>query len=92
MATREKPKMMFTTTVLGVGPFCIEFEDGEIVYTRSERRRRLTAFAPEMYEALREIAKGEGAFNREPLIHAGNVIERHKAIAGTILTKIDGAA
>lgn len=31
---------LFKTSVLGMGPFCIEFPDGEIVTTRSEHRQR----------------------------------------------------
>jgi hypothetical protein len=39
-----------------------------------EKNARLTA-------ALREIAKGEGAFSRDPLTHAGNCIEYMKRLA-----------
>lgn len=38
----SKPRM-FTTSILGMGPFCIEFEDGEIIQTRSEERQRQIA-------------------------------------------------
>jgi len=34
-----------------------------------------------MLKALKEIQKGEGAFSRDPLIHAGNCIEDMKALA-----------
>lgn len=38
--------------------------------------------------ALEEIAKGEGAFNRDPLTHAENAIENMKAIALRAITLI----
>ena len=52
-------------------------------------RARLIALAPEMAEALAQVAKGEGAFNRDPLKHAENVIEEHKAIARALLARLD---
>jgi len=33
----------YITSVLGVGPYCIEFPDGEIITTRSEERQRQIA-------------------------------------------------
>lgn len=36
---------LFKTTVLGVGPYCIEFPDGEIIHTRSEDRQLAIAAA-----------------------------------------------
>lgn len=35
----------------------------------------------ELLEALKEIAKGEGAYSRDPLTHAGNTITSMKNIA-----------
>ena len=35
--------------------------------------------------ALQKIAKGEGAYNRDPLTHASNTIEAMKAIAEAAL-------
>lgn len=35
--------------------------------------------------ALREIAKGEGAFSLDPLVHASNTIDSMKEIAQTAL-------
>jgi hypothetical protein len=35
--------------------------------------------------ALKEIKKGEGPFDRDPLLHAGNVIEDMKEIASRAL-------
>lgn len=34
---------LFKTSVAGVGPFCVEFDDGEIIATRSEDRQRRIA-------------------------------------------------
>ena len=51
--THTKELQTFKTTVLGVGPFCIEFPDGEIITTRSEERQRLIAAAPELLEACK---------------------------------------
>jgi len=33
----------FKTSITGIGPFCIEFEDGEIISTRSLRRQKMIA-------------------------------------------------
>jgi len=38
-----------------------------------------------MEKALREIAKGEGRFSRDPLTHASNTVEDMKAIAAAAL-------
>ena len=40
-------------------------------------------------EALHQIAKGEGAFSRDPLEHAGNCIDSMKSIARTALEQFD---
>lgn len=39
-------------------------------------------------EALEEIAKGEGAFNRDPLVHCANAVEAMKATANTALANL----
>ena len=41
---------MFKTTVSGIGPYCVEFDDGEIIHTRSEFRQRLIAAACDVAE------------------------------------------
>ena len=38
-----------------------------------------------LVEALAEIAKGEGAFSRDPLTHAGNTIDNMKRLATAAL-------
>lgn len=47
---------LFRTDVSGIGPFCVEFPDGEIITTRSEKRQKLIAQAalplPAAQEAL----------------------------------------
>lgn len=50
--TNAYPKL-FKTSVLGVGPYCVEFADREILHTRSEERQRLIAAAPDLLDALR---------------------------------------
>jgi hypothetical protein len=47
------PKM-FKTTVTGIGPFCVEFGDGEIITTRSEARQKLLAASAELLPLLIE--------------------------------------
>jgi len=57
--------------------------------TETIANARLIAKAPEMHAALVRISKGEGAFNLDPLKHAGNVIEEHKDIARALLRELD---
>jgi hypothetical protein len=43
---RDRPPsrpQRFTTTVVGVGPFCVEFADGEIITTRNSERQNAIA-------------------------------------------------
>ena len=47
----------------------------------------LHAAAPDLLKALEEIAKGEGAFSRDPLTHAENVIEHAKETARAAIRK-----
>jgi len=42
-----------------------------------------------LLEALKEIAKGEGAFNRDPLTHAMNTINNLKLIANEAIQKFE---
>ena len=44
----------------------------------------------EMLEALKEIAKMEGAYSRDPLTHAENVIENLTNIANKAIAKVEG--
>ena len=41
----------------------------------------------ELIEALKIIAKGEGAFSRDPLTHAGNTIDNMISIAEKAIKK-----
>lgn len=45
----------------------------------------------ELLEALEEVAKAEGAYNRDPLTHAENVIENMVAVAQAAIAKAKGA-
>lgn len=50
----------------------------------------LIAAAPDMLFALREIAKGQGAYSRDPFQHACNTIEDMKEIANAAIAKAEG--
>ena len=52
---------------------------------------RLTAENEALRGALQEISKGEGPYNREPLIHAENTIAGMKALALAALSTKDGS-
>jgi hypothetical protein len=52
---------------------------------------QLIAAAPEMYEALKQIAKGEGRYSQDPLTHASNTIDDMKELAKAALAKAEGA-
>lgn len=43
----------------------------------------------QLLEALKEIARGEGAFSRDPLEHAENCIEHAKAIAKSAIVNAE---
>ena len=51
----------------------------------------LCAAAPEMLTALKEIAKGEGRFSRDPMTHAQNTIEDMLHIANVVIDKLTKA-
>ena len=51
---------------------------------------RLIASAPELLAALEEIVKREGAFSRDQLTHAGNVIENMATIAEEAIKRVKG--
>ncbi len=44
-----------------------------------------------LLEVLETIAKGEGAFSRDPLTHAGNCIDEMKSIAQAAIKAARGA-
>ena len=44
----------------------------------------------ERLEALKEIAKTEGPYSRDPLTHAENVIENLTNIANKAIAKVEG--
>jgi hypothetical protein len=45
----------------------------------------------ELVKALEEIAKGQGAFSRDPLTHASNTIDDMKTLAREALAKSEAA-
>ena len=67
--TKEFPKL-FKTTILGIGPFCVEFADGEIICVYTEERQHLIAVAPELLCALRNMTAL--ANNMRETIEGGN--------------------
>ncbi len=69
-------------------------EDGRQIASVFPRDRtanaNLIAAAPVLYEALVQIAKGEGRFSRDPLTHASNTIEDMKLLAKSALALAEG--
>ena len=51
----------------------------------------LMVAAPELLEALREIAKADGVFSLDPLTHAANCIANMQAIANAAIAKATGS-
>ena len=78
----------------------IEDDNGKVVATteapngdefpRAGTNRRLIAAAPELLEALKEIAEGKGRFSQDPLTHASNTIEDMIEIAHNAIAKAEG--
>lgn len=53
METEHAQLKMFRTTVLGVGPFVIEFPDGEMITMRTEQRQKEIVDAVNSHDALK---------------------------------------
>ena len=65
-------------------PSCPEVKESEMIskiFTQEQ--------AMNMYKALREIAKGLGRYNRDPLLHASNTIEDMRDLAKAALEPIE---
>lgn len=70
-----------------------DYRDSEILPYNKERWNAdaaLIAAAPDLLSALKEIAKGEGRYSRDPLEHAANAIEDMKAIALAAIARAEG--
>jgi hypothetical protein len=74
----------FKTTVLGVGPFCIEFPDDEIITTHSEERQRLISAASDLLEALKLFCDVNPSS-----LHINEVCRRH-SVARAAIAKAEG--
>lgn len=55
-----------------------------------EEIHHLRRVKDDLLEALREIAMGKGAFDRDVLVHAENTIENMKSIAREAISKAQG--
>jgi hypothetical protein len=51
-AASSRDTKLFKTTVKGIGPWCVEFVDGEIITSRDEQRARLIAATLDQQQAL----------------------------------------
>lgn len=65
------------------------FDACDVPKSQRKANARLIAAAPELLEALREIAKGEGAFSLDPLTHCSNTVDSMKAIALAAIAKAE---
>ena len=61
----------------------------KLIYLNNARAALDACHFDELVTALKEIAKGKGPFNRNPLLHAENVIEEAKATANALLAKVE---
>ena len=70
--------------------FQYQEHDFIIELAEASANARLIAAAPELLEALKEIAKGEGPYSMDRLTHANNTIENMIAIAQQAIAKAEG--
>ena len=64
-----------------------EWYDGAIV---SQSLAEKEAAAPDLMEALEDIARGAGPYSRDPLVHASNTIEYMVNVAQAAIAKARG--
>jgi len=57
-------------------------------FPNDEANAHLIAAAPDMYEALKEIAEGKGAYSMDRMTHAENTIRDMKALAEGLIDEI----
>jgi hypothetical protein len=58
--TRPTPATVFRTEIVGIGPWCVEFPDGEIITTRSEERARQIAAQPVSQDTVLRRSNSKG--------------------------------
>lgn len=75
---------MFKTTVTGIGPWCVEFDDGEIIHTRTKERAAQLA-AIEQTRFL--LPKAEGSSAQGSMCHMAHLEAVAAADVGHIREK-----
>jgi len=84
----EENTSIFTDDVDEIMVACCEYTPFPVI--QAQAHARLIAAAPEMLEALEQIAKGEGHFSRDQLTHCQNTLEDMKAVARAAIAKAKG--
>jgi hypothetical protein len=71
--TTEKGKhtQVFKTTVSGIGPWCVEFPDGEIITTRTEERANQIASLFKEYNSTGKHTPGPWRYDKSHNAHPG---------------------
>jgi hypothetical protein len=91
--TRNPQEVPCHTMTTPNGVLCRWWEGpGKGPWPKEEADARLIAAAPDMLEALQEIALGKGSYSRDPLQHASNCIDDMKALARAAIIKAIGDA
>jgi len=67
-----------------------ETKEQTVAFVFDESRVHLYEAASELLEALKQIAKGEGRFSKDPFQHCQNTVEDMREIARLALTKVEG--